>query len=99
MAADASVVQTPLNRPYLLTLSSPDEDSLLDDLETLCDELMEEDIELCTKAHDLSSQHIHDVRRAFVVTRDIEVESDDFSLGVVDNDSPARVCLLFTGQG
>ncbi|PHH65593.1 hypothetical protein CDD81_2028 [Ophiocordyceps australis] len=86
------------SRPHLLVLSSTDKDSLLDACEALCDDLAEEDVELQAKAKELSQSSNSNAHCAFVVTRDGDVSSEDF---VMESQSlcPARVCLLFTGQG
>lgn len=99
IAAEGIPEQAALDRPHLLILSSPDELALLDACETLRDELTEDDVVLSTKAQDLSARHAHNVHRAFVVTRDADVSSEDFVLGIVNSTSPPKICLLFTGQG
>jgi hypothetical protein len=96
-AAEEALVQSIPERPYLLALSRPDRAGLLDSIDDLCDELWEEDAELPQKAKELSSSHRHEAYRAFAVTRDLDVESEDFVDGKT---SPSGgICLLFTGQG
>lgn len=96
-AADGPLVQTIPQRPYLLTLSCADRVGLLDNIDDLCDDLWEEDAELLPKVRELSSRRVHEAYRAFAVTRDLDVESEDFEDGKTS--SPGRICLLFTGQG
>ncbi|RYP09073.1 hypothetical protein DL764_001494 [Monosporascus ibericus] len=95
--AEEALVQRIPERPYLLALSCTDRAGLLDNIDKLCDDLWEEDAELLPKAQDLSSRRDHEAYRAFAVTRDLDVESEDFEDGKTN--SPGKICLLFTGQG
>ncbi|KAJ8132252.1 hypothetical protein O1611_g1372 [Lasiodiplodia mahajangana] len=87
-------------RPQLLVLSANDAASLKSSIEALCSHLVNPHVEvrMSDLAYTLSQRRSRLWHRAFVTTRDTDIEVNDFTVGKKNSKAP-KIGFVFTGQG
>ncbi|KAL8923196.1 MAG: hypothetical protein Q9208_004759 [Pyrenodesmia sp. 3 TL-2023] len=88
------------DRPCTILLSANDEASLRANIKALSNHLINPRVEvgLVDLAYTLSERRTHLFHRAFVTTRNIEIDETAFTVGKNTSDAP-RIGFIFTGQG
>ncbi|KAI1081716.1 hypothetical protein F5B20DRAFT_579046 [Whalleya microplaca] len=87
-------------RPYTLVLSANDAVSLKANIKALCDHLINPrvKVDLSDLAYTLSERRTRLWHRAFVTSRNTELDEHSFVLGKKSSQAP-RIGFIFTGQG
>lgn len=88
------------DRPCTILLSANDEVSLRANIKALSNHLINPRVKvgLVDIAYTLSERRTHLFHRAFLTTRNTEIDETAFSLGKNTSDAP-RIGFIFTGQG
>ena len=87
-------------RPYTIVLSANDETSLRANIKALSDHLVNPRVKVSLPdlAHTLSERRTRLFHRAFVTTRNTELDESSFVMGK-KSPGPPRIGFIFTGQG
>lgn len=87
-------------RPYTLVLSANDANSLKANIQALCNHLINPRVKVALPdlAYTLSERRSRLWHRAFVTTRNTEIDTNDFTVGKKNNQE-LKIGFVFTGQG
>lgn len=97
---DVEEIDEDVARPQVVVLSANDAASLKSNIEALCGHLVNPRVKVRTSdlAYTLSQRRSRLWHRAFVTTRNNEIEVNDFTVGKKNAQAP-KIGFVFTGQG